>query len=93
VGYVEVDALAGEAGALRFSGRCIPYLPNTTSASRLGPARPRAIGWNGAGTSLIASQHWQDTFSTNQRAAKLILPDGMGWRTSRAAKTAGTAIY
>jgi hypothetical protein len=38
-------------------------LPNTTSASRFGRARPRAIGWNGAGASLIASQQRQDTFS------------------------------
>ena len=57
----------------RFSGKCIPYLPKITSAKRLGPARPRAIGWNGAGASLIASQRRQETFSrtwltTSQRA-------------------------
>jgi hypothetical protein len=47
----------------RFSGRCSPYLPNTTSASRFGPARPRAIGWNGAGASLMLSHARQVTFS------------------------------
>ena len=35
----------------------------STSASRFGPARPRAIGCEGAGGWLIASQARQETFS------------------------------
>src|SRR3954471_21805246 len=57
----------------RCRGKCSPYLAKTTSAKRFGPARPRAIGWNGAGASVIASHARQDTFSrtcwtTNQLA-------------------------
>jgi hypothetical protein len=40
----------------RLSGRCAPYLPNSTSASSCGPARPRAIGCDGAGGCVIDSQ-------------------------------------
>src|SRR5215207_11070346 len=47
----------------RCSGRCSPYLETTTSAKRWGPARPRAIGWNGAGASAIAAQERHETFS------------------------------
>jgi hypothetical protein len=79
----------------RFSGKCIPYLPNTTSASRFGPARPRAIGWNGAGASLMLSHDRQETFSrtcwtTNQRRQPLqALGDLLAQLAHRAA-TAGT---
>ena len=38
----------------RLSGRCRPYLANRTCASRPGPARPRAIGCDGAGGCVIA---------------------------------------
>src|SRR3954468_13331875 len=47
----------------RCRGRCSPYLAKTPSAKRFGPARPRAIGWNGAGASVMASHERQDTFS------------------------------
>jgi len=35
----------------------------STIASRLGPAKPRGIGWEGAGASVIASQSRQENFS------------------------------
>ena len=47
----------------RVSGRCWPYFAASTRASRFGPARPRAIGCEGAGGWLIASQERQLTFS------------------------------
>src|SRR5262245_24069544 len=47
----------------RLSGRCRPYLQNRTWASSLGPARPRAIGCEGAGGCVIASQVRQESFS------------------------------
>ena len=34
-----------------------------TPASRFGPARPRAIGWNGAGVCVMLSQARQESFS------------------------------
>ncbi len=40
----------------RCSGRCRPNLAIITSARRFGPARPRGIGWNGAGACAIVSQ-------------------------------------
>ena len=47
----------------RFSGRCWPNLASMIIASRFGPARPRAIGWNGAGGCVIVSQERQENFS------------------------------
>src|SRR5262245_25008249 len=47
----------------RLSGRCRLYLENRTWASSLGPARPRAIGCDGAGGCVIASQARQENFS------------------------------
>ena len=47
----------------RLSGRCRPYLANRMWASRPGPARPRAIGCEGAGGCVIASQARQENFS------------------------------
>ncbi len=41
--------------------RCRPNLPNTTSASSSGPARPRLIGWKGAGSCAIVSQARQES--------------------------------
>ena len=38
-------------------------LPNRIIASRLGPAQPLAITWNGAGAWLIFSQSRQVNFS------------------------------
>ncbi len=56
-GDIEFDALAGEESSLcRLRGRCAPYFPDRISASSCGPARPRAIGWDGAGGCAIASQ-------------------------------------
>ena len=40
----------------RFNGRCAPNLPNRMSASKFGPARPRAIGCVGAGGCTMVSQ-------------------------------------
>src|SRR5213596_3260045 len=47
----------------RLSGRCRPYLENRIWASSFGPARPRAIGCEGAGGCVIASQARQENFS------------------------------
>ncbi len=47
----------------RFSGRCWPNFASRIMASRFGPARPRAIGWNGAGGWVIASQERQENRS------------------------------
>ena len=47
----------------RLSGWCWPYLSNRIIASRLGPARPRGIAWNGAGGWVIFSQARQVNFS------------------------------
>ena len=41
----------------------MPYLQNRMCASRNGPARPRAIGCEGAGVCAIASQERQENFS------------------------------
>jgi len=35
---------------------CARYLANSTSARSCGPARPRVIGWDGEGVSVILSQ-------------------------------------
>ena len=40
----------------RLSGRCWPNLASRIMASNSGPARPRAMGWNGAGGCLMVSQ-------------------------------------
>ena len=40
----------------RFSGRCWQNFASRIIASSSGPARPRAIGWNGAGGWVIVSQ-------------------------------------
>jgi hypothetical protein len=42
--------------------RCWPYFSKRSIASRLGPAQPRAVTWNGAGAWLIFSQSRQVTF-------------------------------
>src|SRR5436853_2819658 len=47
----------------RFSGRWARYLANRTWASSCGPARPRAIGWEGAGAWVMASHLRQENFS------------------------------
>jgi hypothetical protein len=47
----------------RFSGWWSQNLPCMTPASRFGPARPRAIGWNGAGGWVIVSHARQLNFS------------------------------
>lgn len=78
----------------RFSGKCIPYLPNTTSASRFGPG---AIGWNGAGASLMLSHDRQETSSrtcwtTNQRAgsrSRLSVISSPSLRTVAATRAGG----
>ena len=45
-GWVELPPIPGQEISLCLvSGRCARYLANSSS----GPARPRAIGWNGAG--------------------------------------------
>ena len=49
----DLDAFASKGGALRFSGRWSPNLPTRIMASRLGPAKPRGIGCDGAGGSEI----------------------------------------
>src|SRR5258708_18151414 len=45
------------------TGECWPNFSNNTIASRLGPAQPLAITWNGAGAWLIFSQSRQVNFS------------------------------
>ena len=57
----------------RCSGRCRPNLAIITSARRFGPARPRGIGWKGAGFCAMVSQSRQEKRSrtcwiTTQRA-------------------------
>ena len=52
-----------KAALCRFSGRWSPNLPTRIMASRLGPAKPRGIGCDGAGGSVIASQSRQANFS------------------------------
>src|SRR3954464_9649491 len=47
----------------RVSGRGCPDFAASTRASRWGPARPRAIGCEGAGGWLTASHERQETFS------------------------------
>jgi hypothetical protein len=52
-----------KAALWRFSGRWSANLPTRIMASRLGPAKPRGIGCDGAGGSVIASQSRQANFS------------------------------
>src|SRR5215469_10877629 len=47
----------------RLSGWWFAYLSTRIIASRLGPAKPRAIAWNGAGGWVIVSQDRQLNFS------------------------------
>src|SRR5262244_1743225 len=47
----------------RLSGRCRVYLQNRMWASSIGPARPRAIGCDGAGVCAMVSQSRQENFS------------------------------
>src|ERR1700741_4197923 len=47
----------------RLSGWGLAYLSTRIIASRLGPAKPRAIAWNGAGGCVIVSQDRQLNFS------------------------------
>lgn len=56
----------------RGSGRCSPNFKKATSARRFASARPRLIGWTGAGGRVIVSHDRQENFSrtcwmTNQR--------------------------
>ena len=51
-GDAEVDALGGEALALAVQRLMLTEL-GITVASSSAPARPRAIGWNGAGGWVI----------------------------------------
>ena len=51
------------AALWRFSGRWSPNLPTRIMASRLGPAKPRGIGCDGAGGSVTPSQSRQANFS------------------------------
>jgi hypothetical protein len=60
---IELDALARVDLALRLSGRCSPYFENRMCASSDGPARPRAIGCEGTGGYVIASQVRHEYFS------------------------------
>ena len=52
-----------KAALWRFSGRWSPNLPTRIMASRLGPAKPRGIGCDGAGGSVTPSQSRQANFS------------------------------
>src|SRR6266478_8536680 len=47
----------------RLSGRWLAYFSTRIIASRLGPAKPRAITWKGAGGCVIVSQDRQLNFS------------------------------
>ena len=47
----------------RFSGWCSMNFDTSTLASRFGPAKPRGIGWDGAGVSVTASQSRHVIFS------------------------------
>jgi hypothetical protein len=47
----------------RFNGWCWPNFSNRIMASRLGPAKPRGVTWNGAGGWVIASHARQENFS------------------------------
>src|SRR4249919_896717 len=47
----------------RFSGWWLAYFSTSIIASRLGPAKPRAMAWNGAGGCVIVSQDRQLNFS------------------------------
>src|SRR6266404_9442492 len=47
----------------RLSGWWLAYFSTNIIANRLGPAKPRAIAWNGAGGWLIVSQERQLNFS------------------------------
>src|ERR1700732_3134468 len=46
----------------RLSGWWLAYFSTSIIASRLGPAKPRAIAWNGAGGCVIVSHDRQLTF-------------------------------
>src|SRR5260370_26578936 len=47
----------------RLSGWWLAYFSTRIIASRLGPAKPRAITWKGAGGCVIVSQDWPLNFS------------------------------
>ena len=47
----------------RLSGRCARYFANRTCARSSGPARPREIGWNGAGGWVTPKHFRQANFS------------------------------
>src|SRR5437660_9222891 len=47
----------------RLSGWWLAYLSTTIIASKLGPAKPRAITWNGVGGCVIFSHERQLNFS------------------------------
>jgi len=64
---VDRNSLAGEGVALpvqRFSGWWSMNFDTSTLASRFGPAKPRGIGWDGAGVSVTPSQSRHVIFSS-----------------------------
>ena len=75
-GQADLDAFLGIPLSLSVQGRVLPELLEEqraiegaigsspmASASRLGPAQPRGVGWKGAGGWLIFSQSRQVNFS------------------------------
>ena len=63
-----VEVLSGtpsraKRSAWRLSGWCWPNFSNRIIASRLGPAQPRGMAWNGAGGWVMRSQSRQANFS------------------------------
>ncbi len=60
---IEIDPLARIGRALAIERQVRAYLANSTCVSSAGPARPRAIGCEGAGGWVIASQARQENFS------------------------------
>ena len=60
---IDLDPLAGIGLALTVQRLMQQELLTSTIVSRLGPAKPRGIGWEGAGASVIASQSRHENFS------------------------------
>jgi len=59
----DCDAGANLIRQRRLSGWCCPNFSNRIMASRLGPAKPRGVTWNGAGGCAIVSQLRHENFS------------------------------
>src|SRR5580693_1959182 len=69
----------------RLSGWWLAYFSTSIIASRLGPAKPRAIAWNGAGGCVIVSHDRQLNFSRTCSVTNHCRGTTSSWRSCRVA--------